>query len=105
MSRIIRKAWQRTSPASSNAAQNRGSSRSDSTRSRAFVGFRSMPEQGLAWRLATSFLSAQAKTADAAASTWLARTGEPSRVILLNTARTSARVMGWAGSFAQRGSK
>ena len=65
VSRIIFSAVPATRPASSNAAQNCGTSVSDKTRSRLLVGLRSTSLQGLAAE-SSSFI-AQEKIADAAA--------------------------------------
>ena len=87
-----------TNPASSNADQNFGTSLSDSTRSRLLVALRSTSLHGLAARI--SSFTAQLKTAETAASVWLATIGASIRPIM---ARTSARAMLAACSLAQRG--
>src|SRR5262249_20555152 len=88
----------RISPASSNADQNRGTSESDSTRSRLRVSLSSIPAHGLA--VTTSCLTAHVKMALAAALTWLATTGAWTRP---TTARTSLRVIDLASSLLHRG--
>jgi hypothetical protein len=84
------------STASSTARQNSGISDSAKMRSRDLVGFRSTPWHGLMamWSLRT----AQANTAEIAASTWLPRIGLSPAM----RSRTSARVIDPAGRSRHR---
>jgi hypothetical protein len=96
------KAVPTTSPASSKADQNRGSSESDNTRSRLRVSFRRTLLHGFVVTPPTSSRMAQENIALAAASVWFATVGE---VMRGNTAFTSARLMSAARSLLHAGNK
>ena len=79
VSRITLSAVPAINPASSNADQNRGTSLSESTRSRLSTSLRSTSLQGFSFSPPISSLIAHEKIADAAASAWLATTGAETR--------------------------